>query len=182
MMRKHMSGKKMATDEVWVFSRVKTAENGSVSAQRSTWLGAKTFEDRRVCFNFFMFEKNCFEIYIKFACWWWFCCRSAKHFHIVLCVWIRNSESGHVRSFVTPCSFYVLLRCDKRARFFGIKMPVGWQNFIENPNCPDCVGWSKEQCSLATRDCCLTDRADLTVGPTLSPEKSGRVYKLIIII
>ena len=28
--------KKMATDEVCVFSRGKTAENGSVSAQRST--------------------------------------------------------------------------------------------------------------------------------------------------
>ena len=34
----------------------------------------------------------------------------------------------------------------------------------------------KEQCSFATRDCCLTDRADLTVGPTLSSEKSGRVF------
>ena len=118
-----------------------------------------------------------FEIYIKFACSWWFCCRSAKHFHIELCVWICNSELRHVRIFVTPCSFYVLLQCNGRARcFFGIKMPVGWQNFIENPNCPDCVGWSKEPCSFATRDCCLTDRADLTVGPTSSSEKSGRVF------
>ena len=31
-----MRVKKMATDEVCVFSRGKTAENGSVSAQRST--------------------------------------------------------------------------------------------------------------------------------------------------
>ena len=54
---------------------------------------------------------------------------------------------------------------------FGIKMPVGWQNFIENPNCPDCVNWSKEQCSFAARDCCLTDRADLTAGPALNSEK-----------
>ena len=46
-----------------------------------------------------------------------------------------------------------------------VKMPVGWQNFIENPNCPDRVSWSKKQCSFATRNCCLTDRADLTVGP-----------------
>ena len=36
MMRKHMSVKKMANDEVCVFSRDKTAEKGSVSAQRST--------------------------------------------------------------------------------------------------------------------------------------------------
>ena len=82
------------------------------------------------------------------ACWWWFCCRSAKHFHKVLCVWICNGEFRHVRIFVTPCSFYILLQCDGKARCFcGIKMPVGWQNFIKNPNCPDCVGWSKEQCS-----------------------------------
>ena len=146
-------------------SRGKTAENGSVSAQRSTWQGAKYLTIEGV-FQFFDFwKKKFFEIYIKFACWWWFCCRSAKHFHIVLCVWICNSELRHVRIFVTPCSFYVLLQCDGRARCsFGIKTPVGWQNFIENPNCPDCVGWSKEQCSFATRDC-LTD-ADLTVGPT----------------
>ena len=135
---------------------------------------------QKVCFNFLIFGKNIFEIYIKFACWWWFCCRSAKHFHIVLCVWICNSELRHVRIFVTPCSFYVLLQCDRKARsFFGIKMPVGWQNFIENPNCPDCVGWSKEQCSFATRDRCLTDRADLNVGPTLRFEKSDRVFWII---
>ena len=36
MIRKDMSVKKMATDEVCVFSRGKTGENGSVSAQRST--------------------------------------------------------------------------------------------------------------------------------------------------
>ena len=67
--------------------------------------------------------------------------------------------------------------CDGKARcFFGHK-DVGWvTNFIENPNCADYVGWSKEQRSFATRDCCLTDRADLTVGPTLSSEKSGRVF------
>ena len=54
---------------------------------------------------------------------------------------------------------------------------AGWvTKLFENPNCQDCVGWSKEQYSFATRDCCLTDRADLTVGPTLSSEKSGRVF------
>ena len=94
----------------------------------------------------------------------------------MLCVWSCNSELRHVRIFVTPCSFYGLLQCAGEARcFVGIKMAVGWQNFIENPNCPDCVGWSKEQCSFATRDCCLTDR-DLTVGPTLNSEKLGRAF------
>ena len=133
----------MVTDEVCVFSRGKTAKNGSVSAQRSTWQGAKHLKIERCVSFFFIFAKNVFEIYIQFACWRWFCCRSAKHFHIVLCVWICNSELRHARIFVTPCSFYVLLQCDGRARCsFGIKMPVGWQNFIENPNCPDCVGWS----------------------------------------
>ena len=155
MMRKLMSVKKIATDEVCVFSGGTTAENGSLSTQRSTWQGAKHLKIERCVSFFWCLKKINFEIFIKFACWWWFCCRSAKHFHIVLCVCI------------TPCSFYLLLQCDGRARCsFGIKMPVGWQNFIENPNCPDCVGWSKEQCSFATRDCCLTDRADLTVGPT----------------
>ena len=151
----------------WVFSRRKTTENGSVSAQRSTWQGTKHLKVEGV-FQFFNLWKNYFEIYIKFACWWWFCCCSAKHFHIVLCVWSCNSELRHVRNFVTPCSFYSLLRFDGKARcFFAIKTPVGWQNFIENPNCPDCVGWSKEQFSFTARDCCLTDRADLTVWPTL---------------
>ena len=122
------------------FSRGKTTENGSVSAQRSTWRGEKHLKIEGV--NFLIFEKTFFEIYIKFACWWWFCYRSAKHLHIVLCVWICNSELRHVRIFVTPCSFYVLLQCDGKARcfFFGIKMPVGWQNFIENANCVALVG------------------------------------------
>ena len=40
----------------------------------------------KVCFSFLIFEKIIFEIYIKCACWWWFFCRGAKHFHIVLCV------------------------------------------------------------------------------------------------
>ena len=118
----------------WVFSRGKTTENGSVSAQRSTWQGTKHLKVEGV-FQFFNLWKNYFEIYIKFVCWWWFCCCSAKHFHIVLCVWSCNSELRHVRNFVTPCSFYSLLRCDGKARcFFAIKTPVGWQNFIENPN------------------------------------------------
>ena len=101
-------------------------------------------------FQFLLLWKTFYEIYIKFACWWWFCCPSAKHFHIVLCVWICSSELRHVRIFVTPCSFCSKM-CDGKARcFFGIKMPVGWQNFIENPNCADYVGWSKEQCTFAT--------------------------------
>ena len=68
-----------------VFSRGKTAINGSVSAQRSTRQGAKHRKIEGV-FQFLIFEKIIFEIYIKFACWWWFFCRGAKHFHIVLCV------------------------------------------------------------------------------------------------
>ena len=177
MMRKHMSVKKMATDENCVFSRDKTAENGSISAQRSTWQGAKNLKIER-CVSIFWCLKNIFfwnlhKICLLMAVF----CRSAKHFHIVLCFWSCNSELRHVRIFVTPCSFYVLLQCDGRARCFSsIKMPDGWQTVIENPNCPDCVGWCKEQCSFATRDCCLTDRADLTVGPTLSSEKSGWVF------
>ena len=170
--------KKMGTDEVCVFSRGKTAENESVSAQRCTWQGVKHLKIQRCVSICWSLKKFVFEIYIKFACWWWFCCRRAKHFHIVLCVWICNSELRHVRIFVTPCSFYVL-KCVMEKHvvfFFGRKMPVGWQNFIENPNCADYVGWSKEQCSFATRDCCLTDWADLTVGPTLTSEKSGRVF------
>ena len=35
------------------------------------------------------------------------------------------------------------------------------------------VQGAMQKCSF---DCCLTDRADLTVGPTLSSKKSGRVF------
>ena len=44
------------------------------------------------------------------------------HFHrIVLCVWSCNSDLPHVRIFATPCSFYVLLQSDGKARcFLGI--------------------------------------------------------------
>ena len=47
-----MSVKKIATDEVCVFSGGKTVENGSVSAQRSTWQGAKHLKIER-CVSFF---------------------------------------------------------------------------------------------------------------------------------
>ena len=110
--------KKLATDEVCVFSRGKTAENRSVSAQRSTWQGAKHLKIKRCVSIFWSLKKIFFEIYIKFAGWWWFCCRSARHFYIVLCVWICNSELRQVRIFVTPRSFYVLLQCDGKARCF----------------------------------------------------------------
>ena len=169
-LRKHMSvKKKMATDEVCVFSRGKTAENESVSAQRCTWQGAKHLKIERCVSIFWSLKKFVFEIYIKFACWWWFCCGSAKHFHMVLCVWICNSELRHVRIFVTPCSFHVLLQCDGKAHcFFGIKMPVGLQKNRKPELCR--LRWRtwlvQGAMWFATRDCCLTDRADLTVGPT----------------
>ena len=92
----------------------------------------------------------------------------------VLCVYVKfpfnhkytwRYESRVSRHFVIFLNFPCLITC----------LPCCLLVF-ENPNCPDCVGWSKEQCSFATRDCCLTDRADLTVGPTLSSEKSGRVF------
>ena len=136
MMRKHMSVKKMVTDEVCVFSRGKTAKNGSVSAQRSTWQGAKHLKIERCVSIFLIFVKNFlkstenggFVVVVQ---------------SIVLCVWICNSEFRHARIFVNAIFIYVLLLCDGKARcFFGIKMPAGWQNFIENLNCPDCVGWS----------------------------------------
>ena len=73
-----------------------------------------------------IFEKSFLEIYIKFTCWWLFCCRSAKHFHIVLCVWICNSELRHGRILVTPCSFYVLLQCNGIARCFFWHQDACW--------------------------------------------------------
>ena len=62
-----MSVKKMASDEVCVFSRGKAAENGSVSAQRSTSQGAKHLKTER-CVSIFASLKKFYEIYIKFAC------------------------------------------------------------------------------------------------------------------
>ena len=61
-----MSVKKMASDEVCVFSRGKAAENG-VSAQRSTSQGAKHLKTER-CVSIFASLKKFYEIYIKFAC------------------------------------------------------------------------------------------------------------------
>ena len=46
---------KMASDEVCVFSRGKTAEKGSVSAQRSTWQGAKHLKIERCVSVFWSF-------------------------------------------------------------------------------------------------------------------------------
>ena len=114
----------------WIYDDVtqifNTAENGSVSAQRSICQGAKHLKIERCVLFFWSLKNFFFEMYIKFACWWWFCCRSAKHFHIVLCVWICNSELRHVRIFVTPCSFYVLLQCDGKARCFFWHKDAGW--------------------------------------------------------
>ena len=59
MMRKHMSVKKMAADEVCVFPRGKTAENGSVSAQRSTWQGPKHLKIER-CVSFLWYLQKIF--------------------------------------------------------------------------------------------------------------------------
>ena len=45
-------------------------------------------------------------------------------------------------------------------------MPVVLQKFIENPNCSDGVGWSKEQCSFATRDYCWPVEQTFSYGRT----------------
>ena len=68
-----------------------------------------------------------------------------------------------MRIFVTPCSFYVLLQSGGKSTLFFRHKDAGW---VTKLNCP-------ELCSF---DCCLTDRADLTVGPTLSSEKSDWVF------
>ena len=119
----HECEKKWQPMKFCVFSRGKTTENGSVSARRSTWQGAKHLKIKGVC-QFFDLGKKCFEIYIKFACWRWFCLRSAKHLHIVLCVWIYNSELRHVRIFVTPCSFCFVAVWWKSTLFFWHKDAV----------------------------------------------------------
>ena len=62
-----MSVKKMATNEVCVFSRGKTVERECFSS-KIYLTRRKTFEDKKACFNFLIFEKNLFEIFIKLAC------------------------------------------------------------------------------------------------------------------
>ena len=100
--------KKMASDKVCVFSRGKTAEKGSVSAQRSTWQSTKHLKiERSVSISWSLKKKLC-NLHKIFLLMIFFGCRRAKDFDIVLCVWICNSELRHVRIFVTPCSFYVL--------------------------------------------------------------------------
>ena len=64
-----------------VFSRGNTTENGSVSAQRSTWQGAKHLKIEGLC-QFFDIWKNCFRNLHKIRLLMEFCCHSAKHFHI----------------------------------------------------------------------------------------------------
>ena len=51
-----MSVKKMATDEVCVFSRGKTVERECFSS-KIYLTRRKTFEDKKVCFNFLIFLK-----------------------------------------------------------------------------------------------------------------------------
>ena len=122
-----MSVKQMATDEVCVFSGGKKADNGNVSAQRSTWPGVKHLKIERGVSFFWSLKTFFLEIYIKFACWWWFCCRSAKNFHIVLCIWICNSELHHAcenfcNAMFILCSIAVWW---KSALFFWHKA-AGW--------------------------------------------------------
>ena len=146
-----------------VFSRGKTTENGSVSYQRSTWQGTKHLKIEGV-FQFFDLWNNYFWNLHKICLLMVVLLSQCKAFS-------HSPVRLNLQQWVAPC------QCDEKARcFFGIKIPVGWQNLNENPNCLDCVGWSKEQCSFTTRDWCLTDRADLTVGPTSSSEKSDRVF------
>ena len=60
--------KKMASDEVCVFSRGKTAEKGSVSAQRSTWQRAKHLKIERCVSIFWSLKKIFFDIYRDKIC------------------------------------------------------------------------------------------------------------------
>ena len=78
--------------------------------------------------------------------------------------------------FVTPYSFYVLLQCGGKARCFFWRKDAGWVTKLYQKPELSRLRWlvhgAMQKCSF---DCCLTDRADLTVGPTLSSEESGRV-------
>ena len=62
--------KKCLPMNVCAFLGGKTTEHESFSAQRNAGQGAKHLK-KKVSFNFLILEKNFFEIYIKFACWWW---------------------------------------------------------------------------------------------------------------
>ena len=55
--------KKMASDEVCVFSRGKTAEKGSVSAQRSTWQRAKHLKIERCVSIFWSLKKKLWNLH-----------------------------------------------------------------------------------------------------------------------
>ena len=55
--------KKMASDEVCVFSRGKTAEKGSVSAQRSTWQSAKYLKIERCVSIFWSLKKQLWNLH-----------------------------------------------------------------------------------------------------------------------
>ena len=126
-----------------VFSRGNTTENGSVSAQRSTWKGTKHLKIEGLC-QFFDIWKNCFRNLQKICLLMEFCCHSAKHFHIhvLLCVWSCNIDVRHVQIFVTSSSFYVLLQSDGKARcFFGIKMPTNLYRKPELSSSGPRLGW-----------------------------------------
>ena len=62
--------KKCRPMNVCAFLGGKTTEHESFSAQRNAGQGAKHLK-KKVSFNFLILEKKVFEIYIKFACWWW---------------------------------------------------------------------------------------------------------------
>ena len=72
--------------------------------------------------------------------------------------------------------------CDGKARcFFGIKMPVVLQNFIENRNCSDGVSWSKEQCSFATVHGIVVDRSSRPYGTDIKNIDYGEVLEAFIL-
>ena len=60
-------------------------------------------------------------------------------------------------------------------------MPVVLQKFIENPNCSDGVGWSKEQCSFPTRDCCSPIEQTLSYGTDIKIIDYGEVLEAFIL-
>ena len=105
----------------------KTTEHESFSAQRNAGQGAKHLK-KKVSFNFLILEKNFFEIYIKFACWWWSFWCSAQRIQIVLCFGRCNSQLRRSRAgFHCNAMFiYVILQSGGKTKapcFCGKKMP-----------------------------------------------------------
>ena len=131
-----------------------------------------------MCSNFLILENIIFEIYISLLL-------DGGGVVVVQSIFSPSAVRFKLQQWVAPCNAMYIL-CS--IAVYCVSTLLFWHKdagcvtkVYRNPNCSDGVGWSKEQCSFATRDCCWPIEQTFSYGTDIKIIDYGEVLEAFIL-